>query len=93
VSHGPASKAHVTGNTLTFSDGNVCEKQTEPQKAAATAQLTIDQIIQMVNAKLPDDVIIATIRKWDSKFDFTPDALINLKSAGVSDAVLRAMMQ
>lgn len=66
-------------------------KQAEPQKAAT--QLTIDQVIQMVAAKLPDDVIIATIRKSGSKFDLTPDSLIKLKTAGVSDAVLRAMMQ
>lgn len=65
----------------------------EPQKDAAPAHLTNEQIIQMVAAKLPDDVIIATIRKSASKFDLTPDALIKLKAAGVSDAVLRAMMQ
>jgi hypothetical protein len=93
VSHGPATTAHVKGDSLSFSDGNVYEKQAEPQKVAATAQLTIDQIIQMVAAKLPDDVIIATIRKSGSKFDLTPDALIKLKTAGVSDAVLRAMIQ
>jgi hypothetical protein len=83
--------AHVSGNSLTFSDGNVYEKQAEPQKTVT--ELTIDQIIQMVAAKLPDDVIIATIRKSGSKFDLTPNALIKLKTAGVSDAVLRAMMQ
>ncbi|HEY6802924.1 MAG TPA: hypothetical protein VI306_05025 [Pyrinomonadaceae bacterium] len=98
VSHGSASTARVNGNTLMFSDGNVYERQAEgqkaePQKATAAAQLTIDQIIQMVAAKLPDDVIIATIRKSGSTFDLTPDALIKLKTAGVSDAVLRAMMQ
>ena len=93
VSHGPAGTAHVSGNTLTFSDGNGYERQSEAQKPTAAAQLTIDQIIQMVAAKLPDDVIIATIRKSGSKFDLTPDALIKLKTAGVSDAVLRAMMQ
>jgi hypothetical protein len=87
-----ASIAKVSGNTVTFSsDGNVYEKQSEPQKT--TMQLTIDQIIQMVAAKLPDDVIITTIRKSGSKFDLTPDALVKLKTAGVSDAVLRAMMQ
>jgi hypothetical protein len=93
VSHGPAAKAHVSGNTLAFSDGSVYEKQTEPQKAAATAQLTIDQIIQMVAAKLPDDIIIKTIQNSGSKFDLTPEVLIKLKTAGVSDAVIRAMTQ
>jgi hypothetical protein len=93
VSHGPRSTAQVSGNTLTFSDGNVYEKQAEAQKPAVAAQLTIDQIIQMAAAKIPDDVIIASIKKSGSKFDLTPDALIKLKTAGVSDAVLRAMMQ
>lgn len=83
--------AKVSGVTVTFSDGNVYVKQVEAQKSAT--QLTTDQIIQMVAAKLPDDVIIATIRKSGSTFDLTPDTLIKLKTAGVSDAVLRAMMQ
>jgi hypothetical protein len=93
VAHGPTSKHHLTGESMVEPDGTVWEKQAEPQKDAATAQLTIDQIIQMVAAKLPDDVIIATIRKSGSKFDLTPDALIKLKTAGVSDAVLRVMIQ
>ncbi len=82
----------LINDTIIDPDGLVWEKQADPQKSAPT-QLTIDQIIQMAAAKLPDDVIIATIRKSGSKFDLTPDALIKLKNAGVSDAVLRAMMQ
>lgn len=83
--------ARITGNTMVDSYGRVWEKHPEPQKAAA--QLTIDQIIQMVAAKLPDDIIITTIQKSSSKFDLTPEALIKLKTAGVSDAVIRAMTQ
>lgn len=66
-------------------------KHAEPQKTAT--QLTIDQVIQMVAAKLPDDIIITTIQKSSSKFELTPEALIKLKTAGVSDAVIRAMTQ
>lgn len=91
VSNGPTSKASISGNTITDSEGIIWEKQTEPQKPAATTQLTIDQIISMVAAKLPDDIIITTIQKTSSKFDLTPDVLIKLKTAGVSDAVIRAM--
>jgi hypothetical protein len=94
VSHGPASTARISGNILTFSDGNVYERQqSETRKAATTPQLTLEQVIQMVTAKLPDDVIISTIRKSGSKFNVTPEALIKLKAAGASDAVLRAMTQ
>ncbi len=83
-------KVRLTGHSMVDPDGEVWEKQGEPQKASA-AQLTIDQIIQMVTAKLPDDIIITTIQKSSSKFDLTPEALIKLKTAGVSDAVIRAM--
>jgi len=65
--------------------------ESKSQKPAS--QLTIDQIIQMVAAKLPDDIIITTIRNSSSKFELTPEALIKLKTAGVSDAVIRAMGQ
>ena len=84
------SKGSVVGDTIRDDEGIVWEKQTEPQKAAGP-QLTIDQIIQMVAAKLPDDIIVTTIRNSGSKFDLTPEALIKLKTAGVSDTVIRAM--
>jgi len=45
----------------------------------------------MVAAKVPDDVIITTIRASGTKFSLTPDDLIKLKSAGVSDDIIRAM--
>ena len=72
--------------------GDCLEEQTEPQNAFA-GQLTIDQIIKMVGAKLPDDIIITQIQKTRTKFDLTPEELIKLKTAGVSDAVIRAMMK
>lgn len=86
---GAAERAKFSNNTITFSDGNVWEKSPDAPKPQAT--LTIDQIIQMVAAKLPDDLIITTIRNSGSTFDLNPDVLIRLKTAGVSDTVLRAM--
>jgi hypothetical protein len=83
------AKGRLIGDTIKDEEGIVWEKQGEPAKSST--QLTIDQIIQMVNAKLADDIIIATIQKADSKFDLTPEALIKLKGAGVSAAVIRAM--
>ncbi len=83
------AKGRFIGDTIKDEDGIVWEKQGEPAKLATP--LTIDQIIQMVTAKLADDIIIATIQKSGSKFDLAPEALIKLKGAGVSDAVIRAM--
>lgn len=61
------------------------------QPALAQQPLTNADIIKMAKAKLPDAVIIAEIKKSKCECLTTPDALINLKEAGVSDAVLEAM--
>lgn len=90
LSTGQAARAKFSGDTIVDSDGIVWEKPADAPKPPAAA-LTIDQIIQMVDAKLPDDLIITTIRNSGSKFDLNPDVLIRLKTAGVSDTVLRAM--
>ena len=58
---------------------------------APSPQITIDQIIQMVEAKLSEEIIINAIRNSGSKYDLTPETLIKLKTVGVSDAIIKAM--
>jgi hypothetical protein len=58
---------------------------------APSGQVTIDQIIRMVEAKLSEEIIINAIRNSGSKYDLTPETLIKLKNVGVSDAVIKAM--
>jgi hypothetical protein len=65
-----------------------------PTHAQTTAPpLTNDDVIKMVQAKLPDAVVVAKIRTSPCKFDTSPDTLIKLKRAGVSDPVLQAMTE
>jgi hypothetical protein len=54
--------------------------------------LTKDTIIQMVNAGLPEDVIVSKIRSEANPPKLSTDDLVSLKSAGVSDGVIRAMV-
>lgn len=63
-----------------------------PAPAAKPAGLTVDGVISMVQAGLSDDVIIARLRKEDKGFDLTPDEMIRIKNAKVSDVVLRTML-
>lgn len=83
-------------NTITDPGGTVWERSSGPEKTSASSaskEMAIDQVIQMVGAKLSDELIIAAIEKSGTKFDMTADAMIRLKTAGVSDAVMRAMMK
>ena len=50
-----------------------------------------DTILRMHKAGLGDDLLIQTIRLQPSQYTTTPDDLIALKSAGLSDPVISAM--
>lgn len=67
--------------------------QQAPFLAAQQEQaLNNDSIIKMVKAQLSDDVIVTTINASPGAYDTTPDGLIALKQAGVSDKVIAAIV-
>ncbi len=70
-------------------------KSQEPgsNQAPSTSPLTNKDVTDMVKSGLTTEVIIAKIKSSPSKFDTTPPALAELKTAGVPDAVILAMVQ
>ncbi len=81
----------VISQVLTIDSGT-----TDPQTAhggqSSSAGLTNDDIIKLAQAKLPDKIVIAKIKSSTCDFDSSPDGLIKLKQAGVSDSVLQAIL-
>jgi len=68
-------------------------KKAPPKSApAAPAALTNKDIIRLVQAKLPDDVILSKIKTSKTKFDTSVDGLIELHTAGVSDRIIAVMV-
>lgn len=59
---------------------------------AIASALTNDDIVKMHKGGLGDETIIAAIKPDTASFDTSPDALIALKSAGISDAIIRKML-
>jgi uncharacterized protein DUF4410 len=57
------------------------------------APLTNDDVIRLKKAGIGDDVIILTISSGATKFSTEPADLVALKNAGVSDAVIAAMLK
>lgn len=82
-------KGRVVGDTIVDPQGTVWEKKAESKAATL---ITVEQVIAMVNAKLPEDVIIRTVKASTLSFTLSPDVLTELKNAGVSDAVIRALI-
>jgi len=53
---------------------------------------TNDDIIVMVQKKLPESVIVSTIQAGPAKFNTSPNELIRLNSAGLTEKELNAML-
>lgn len=55
--------------------------------------LSINQLVEMVRAKLPNDVVSAAVRRLGISFQATPELLIELKTADATDDLLRAVSE
>jgi hypothetical protein len=55
--------------------------------------LTNAGVIQMVGSKLSDGIIIFKIKNSKGRFDTSTDGLVALSKAGVSESVIKAMME
>lgn len=58
----------------------------------AAEVLTNDAIVSMVKAGLGEELILSKIKTSTGQYDLTTNALIKLKTAGVSDKIIQAMM-
>ena len=82
----------VIAQVLTIDNGN----KTMPQQASGghspPGVFTNEEIIKLVQEKLPDSVVLAKIQSSNCDFDTSTDALIKLKRSGASDSVLKAVV-
>jgi tetratricopeptide (TPR) repeat protein len=82
----------VISQVLTIDIGTKEAQQHVTGGEISAAGLPNEEIIKLVQAKLPDSVVIAKIKSSSSEFDTSTDALIKLKKAGASDLVLQAIV-
>lgn len=75
--------------------GTAVQSQTKTAKPAASSKgnaLTNKSVIDLQKAGLGDEIILTKIAQSKCAFDLSTDALIDLKSKGVSADVIKAMM-
>jgi hypothetical protein len=58
----------------------------------AAKPLTNDDVIAMVHKKLPESVVLSAIQAGPAKFNTSPNELIRLNAAGVTERELNAML-
>jgi len=64
--------------------------QDQPNVTPGT--LTIEEVVTRAKAGISDELIIASIRRNTKPFDLNSDEIVALKHEGVSDAVIRYML-
>ncbi|GIU76282.1 MAG: hypothetical protein KatS3mg004_3369 [Bryobacteraceae bacterium] len=88
-----AASTFALGQQAAHPATKTAQKQTTELTASPKPQgLTVDSIVSMTQAGLSEDLIVARIRKEGKAFDLSPEEMIKLKNAGVSDTILRVML-
>ncbi|MFN2492262.1 MAG: S1C family serine protease [Pyrinomonadaceae bacterium] len=86
-----------TATTYAFAQEPQSSPTPERQQTEVTAQnssaLTNKDVIDMVKAELSPEIVIAKIKTAKTAFDTSSAGLQELKTAGVTDAIILAMLQ
>jgi hypothetical protein len=93
--NGRGIKSRMAGDSFVDQEGKEWVKKgaTLPLAAATTdAAFTNTDIVKLIDAKLPDSVIISKILGSSCNFDVSTDGLIKLKQANASDSVVQAVV-
>ncbi len=61
-------------------------------EAALAAPITNKDVISLIDAGMPEDIIVQAIKSGEPKFDTSAGALIRLREKGATAAVLSAML-
>ncbi len=77
---------------LIVSLASIVAAQAPPGGTADPNTLTNKSVIEMVAAKLPEEVIITKIQTSETNFDLSTPALVELNNSGVSANIVKAMM-
>jgi hypothetical protein len=70
--------------------GQILAFQSAP--AGGGASLKVDEILTLLEAKMPEAVILSKIKSAGHSFNLSTEDLVRLKKAGASEAVLLGMM-
>jgi hypothetical protein len=62
------------------------------QSAPSTAPLSVEDIVKLSKEGISEDVLIAKIKKNAKPFDLSPDELVELKKLGVTDSVIKLLL-
>lgn len=64
----------------------------QPPSRTSSAALSLEDVIKLTKAGLSEEIIVAKVKKAGRAFDLTADEILELKRAGVTDAVIKVLV-
>jgi hypothetical protein len=95
-SNGIRIRLRLVGDRAIFGSRSWMKQQGAEAKSpppTPTEALTNDDVMRLVQAKLPDAVVTSKIKSSSCNFDTRTETIIKLKAANLSGAVLQAMIE
>lgn len=89
----PLTKGADSARLASSASQSQAEGAPAPTDTQTTEILTNHEVVQLVEAKMSDAVVITKIKASTCKFDVSTESLAGLKEAGVSDAVIQVMIE
>jgi hypothetical protein len=71
----------------------LAQTASEPAANRPKTRLTVEDVVHLANAGISEEVILAEIRSKHQSFDLSTDQLLQLNAAGISNRVIRAMIE
>lgn len=70
----------------------ISEKPDRAKQAPPPADLSVDEVVQLVEAGVSEDLVITKIKKTGKAFDLSTADLLKLKKTGISENIIKIMM-
>ena len=74
--------------TLATSPGQTSQTQSPSNEPP----LSVEEVVRLIHSGLPEDVVIAKLKKNGKAFDLSTEELVELKKEGVSDTVIKFLL-
>jgi hypothetical protein len=70
----------------------LCGQQQPQELPRSAVTLTLEDVLKLVRSGVSEEVIVARIKRFNKPFDLNPDEILELKRGGVSDTVVKFLL-
>ncbi len=71
---------------------SLCLSQIQPNQPAAKQTISLEEVVDSVKGGMPEELIIARLKRVNRPFDLSPAEFVELRRLGVSETVMKYLI-